>query len=88
MSSGEFTFQIKVKPDFTAHIRVLAYVVLGCHKVLAHSAKFHTENCFRNKVSGRYSQCDVQTLQYWLICVQYKVCPFLANWTKLIDNKI
>uniref|UniRef100_A0A3Q3BI28 Uncharacterized protein n=1 Tax=Kryptolebias marmoratus TaxID=37003 RepID=A0A3Q3BI28_KRYMA len=51
VNNGQFFITIRVKPDFTPYIQVVAYVVLRCDKVLAHSAKFPTEKCFKNPFS-------------------------------------
>ncbi|XP_037836837.1 alpha-2-macroglobulin-like protein 1, partial [Kryptolebias marmoratus] len=55
VNNGQFFITIRVKPDFTPYIQVVAYVVLRCDKVLAHSAKFPTEKCFKNPANAKFS---------------------------------
>lgn len=84
VNNGQFVFKIKVHPDFTPYIQIVAYVVLSCDKLLSHSAKFHTEKCFKNEVSGRFSKCDVQIFHYLYIVIYFKACQFLVTLNK--DN--
>lgn len=74
VNHGQFDFKIKVDPDFIPSIQVVAYVVLHCDKVLSHSTKFHTEKCFKNEVSEKFSKCGVQTFHCPFMCILTKAC--------------
>ncbi|MED6236848.1 hypothetical protein ATANTOWER_015120, partial [Ataeniobius toweri] len=52
---GQFSFSLKMNPDFAPSIQIVAYTVLDCERVLAHSARFYTKDCFRNKVISKFS---------------------------------
>ncbi|XP_057695614.1 alpha-2-macroglobulin-like [Corythoichthys intestinalis] len=54
VTEGEVTFQLKVSPEMAPVVQVVAYAVLPSATVIAQSAHFTTEKCFRNKVSVEF----------------------------------
>ncbi|KAM9733713.1 alpha-2-macroglobulin-like [Menidia menidia] len=55
VNQGEVSFKLLVSPDMAPVVQVVAYIVLPSKNVIAHSANFQTEKCFRNKVSLEFS---------------------------------
>ncbi|XP_077468386.1 alpha-2-macroglobulin-like [Stigmatopora argus] len=56
VTEGEVTFQLKVSPEMAPDVQIVAYAVLPSEAVIAQSAHFTTEKCFKNKVSVDFSQ--------------------------------
>ncbi|XP_077578127.1 alpha-2-macroglobulin-like [Stigmatopora nigra] len=54
VTEGEVTFQLKVSPEMAPDVQVVAYAVLPSAAVIAESAHFTTEKCFKNKVSVEF----------------------------------
>ncbi|XP_029028302.1 alpha-2-macroglobulin-like [Betta splendens] len=55
VNEGEVSFKLKVSPDMAPKVQVVVYAVLPSETVIASSADFTTEQCFRNKVSLEFS---------------------------------
>ncbi|XP_029028278.1 alpha-2-macroglobulin-like [Betta splendens] len=51
VGQGEVSFNLKVSPDIAPMVQVVAYAILPSQTVIASSANFITEKCFRNNVS-------------------------------------
>lgn len=47
------SFKLKVSPDMTPDVQIVAYAILPSETVIANSADFSTEKCFGHKVSVR-----------------------------------
>ncbi|XP_074527263.1 alpha-2-macroglobulin-like [Halichoeres trimaculatus] len=55
VTEGQVSFKLRVSPEITPDIQVVAYAVLPSETVIAHSAAFTTEKCFSHKVSLEFS---------------------------------
>ncbi|XP_041668406.1 alpha-2-macroglobulin-like [Cheilinus undulatus] len=55
VTNGQISFTLKVTPDLTPQIQVVAYASLPNKILIAHSAEFATEKCFNSKVSLAFS---------------------------------
>ncbi|XP_074525481.1 alpha-1-macroglobulin-like [Halichoeres trimaculatus] len=55
VTEGQMSFKLRVSPEITPDIQVVAYAVLPSEAVIAHSADFTTEKCFSHKVSLEFS---------------------------------
>ncbi|XP_040901702.1 alpha-2-macroglobulin-like [Toxotes jaculatrix] len=55
VSAGEVSIMLKMSPEMTPDIQVVAYAVLPSENVISSSADFHTEKCFSHKVSLEFS---------------------------------
>lgn len=53
VTEGELSFKLYIRPEMAPDIQVVVYTVLPSETVLADSADFSTEKCFKHKVSGR-----------------------------------
>ncbi|XP_065816801.1 alpha-2-macroglobulin-like protein 1 [Labrus bergylta] len=51
VTQGEMSINIRVSPEMSPDVQLVAYAVLPSEMVIAHSADFSTEKCFRHKVS-------------------------------------
>ncbi|KAK5617048.1 hypothetical protein CRENBAI_016532 [Crenichthys baileyi] len=74
---GRFSFSLKMNPDFAPSIQIVAYTVLDCERVLAHSARFYTKDCFRNKVISKFSPSPALPGEDVRLCIkaqQNSVC--------------
>ncbi|XP_058601051.1 alpha-2-macroglobulin-P-like [Onychostoma macrolepis] len=54
-ASGTVSFKLSVGADLAPAVQILAYCVLPSENVVAHSTKFDTEKCFKNKISLHFS---------------------------------
>uniref|UniRef100_M3ZX95 NTR domain-containing protein n=1 Tax=Xiphophorus maculatus TaxID=8083 RepID=M3ZX95_XIPMA len=79
---AEFSFSLTVRTGYAPSIQVVAYTVLECERVLAHSERFYTEDCFSNPVSGptcllaiAAKHTDLGGPNYWhLVCFLLFLC--------------
>ncbi|MED6281759.1 hypothetical protein CHARACLAT_025074 [Characodon lateralis] len=74
---GRFSFSLKMNPDFAPSIQIVAYTVLDCERVLAHSTRFYTKDCFRNKVISKFSPSPALPGEDVRLCIkaqQNSVC--------------
>ncbi|XP_034549611.1 alpha-2-macroglobulin-like isoform X2 [Notolabrus celidotus] len=55
MTEGQMSFKLRVSPEISPVVQVVAYAVLPSERVIAHSAEFTTEKCFSHKVSLEFS---------------------------------
>ncbi|XP_034549609.1 murinoglobulin-1-like [Notolabrus celidotus] len=55
MTEGQMSFKLRVPPEISPVVQVVAYAVLPSERVIAHSAEFTTEKCFSHKVSLEFS---------------------------------
>lgn len=51
VTEGSISFTLKMSPEFSPIVQVLAYVILPSEHVIAHKADFTVNKCFLNKVS-------------------------------------
>uniref|UniRef100_A0A8C6PD03 Uncharacterized protein n=1 Tax=Nothobranchius furzeri TaxID=105023 RepID=A0A8C6PD03_NOTFU len=72
-------------PDFAPYIQVVAYIVLSCDNVLAHSAKFNTEKCLKNTVT-RLSPSRAVPGEEVKLCV--KTHPMSMCGVSLVDVNV
>ncbi|XP_073673332.1 alpha-2-macroglobulin-like [Garra rufa] len=54
-ASGTVSFKLSVGAELAPAVQILAYCVLPSENFVAHSTKFNTEKCLRNKVSLQFS---------------------------------
>ncbi|CAJ1066024.1 alpha-2-macroglobulin-like [Xyrichtys novacula] len=55
VTEGQMSIKLLVSPEMAPEVQVLVYAILPSETVIAHSAEFVTERCFRNKVSLEFS---------------------------------
>ncbi|XP_030601192.1 alpha-2-macroglobulin-like isoform X2 [Archocentrus centrarchus] len=55
VTEGQVSFKLRVSPEVAPEVQVVAHAVLPSKTVIAHSADFSTDKCFRNKVSLEFS---------------------------------
>lgn len=55
VTEGSISFSVKMSPELSPALQVMAYVILPSENVIAHKADFTVTKCFLNKVSGRTS---------------------------------
>lgn len=55
VTEGSISFNVKMSPELSPALQVIAYVVLPSENVIAHKADFTVTKCFLNKVGGRTS---------------------------------
>uniref|UniRef100_A0A3P8V405 Alpha-2-macroglobulin-like n=2 Tax=Cynoglossus semilaevis TaxID=244447 RepID=A0A3P8V405_CYNSE len=56
VTEGELSFKLYIRPEMAPEIQVVVYTVLPSETVLADSADFSTEKCFKHKVSLEFSK--------------------------------
>uniref|UniRef100_A0A8C5WC29 Alpha-2-macroglobulin n=1 Tax=Leptobrachium leishanense TaxID=445787 RepID=A0A8C5WC29_9ANUR len=57
--SGSTSFNFPLTPDVSPKLRVLVHILLPGGEIVADSAKFTVQRCFKNKVSVQFSPGDV-----------------------------
>ncbi|XP_029699877.1 alpha-2-macroglobulin-like isoform X1 [Takifugu rubripes] len=55
VTEGSISFSVKMSPEFSPALQVMAYVILPSENVIAHKADFTVTKCFLNKVSVEFS---------------------------------
>uniref|UniRef100_A0A3Q2TX00 NTR domain-containing protein n=1 Tax=Fundulus heteroclitus TaxID=8078 RepID=A0A3Q2TX00_FUNHE len=85
-NKGKLSFSVEVKSDFTPNIQVVVYTVLDCERVLAHSELFHTQDCFRNPVSSKFSPSPVTPGEDVKLCI--KARPDSVCGVSLVDLNV
>ncbi|XP_021169386.2 alpha-2-macroglobulin [Fundulus heteroclitus] len=85
-NKGKLSFSVEVRSDFAPQIQVVVYTVLDCERVLAHSALFHTQDCFRNPVSSKFSPSPVTPGEDVKLCI--KARPDSVCGVSLIDLNV
>ncbi|KAM4628384.1 alpha-2-macroglobulin-like [Polymixia lowei] len=58
VTKDEVSFELQVSPEMAPLVQVVAYAVLPSENVIAHSADFDTQKCFRHKVSLEFSPSE------------------------------
>ncbi|XP_014903299.1 alpha-2-macroglobulin-like [Poecilia latipinna] len=80
---GEFSFNLTVRTRYAPSIQVVAYTVLECERVLAHSERFHTKDCFSNPVLPKFLPSPVFAGEDVKLCIKAK--PNSVCGVSLID---
>lgn len=55
VTMGSMSFDVKMSPELSPALQVIAYVILPSENVIAHKVDFTVTKCFLNQVSGRTS---------------------------------
>eukprot|EP00066_Takifugu_rubripes_P029840 XP_011619106.1 PREDICTED: alpha-2-macroglobulin-like [Takifugu rubripes] len=55
VTEGSISFGVKMSPELSPALQVMAYVILPSENVIAHKADFTVTKCFLNKVSVEFS---------------------------------
>ncbi|CAN9511030.1 unnamed protein product [Ophioblennius macclurei] len=55
VNEGEVSFTLRVTPEMSPSVKIVAYAVLPSETVIAHQADFNIDKCFSHKVSMKFS---------------------------------
>lgn len=55
VTEGSISFSVKMSPELSPALQVMAYVILPSENMIAHKTDFTVTKCFNNKVGGRTS---------------------------------
>ncbi|XP_027854898.1 alpha-2-macroglobulin-like [Xiphophorus couchianus] len=83
---AEFSFSLTVRTGYAPSIQVVAYTVLECERVLAHSERFYTEDCFSNPVLPKFLPSPVFAGEDVKLCIKAK--PNSVCGVSLIDLNV
>lgn len=58
-TEGSIFFTVKMSPEYSPALQVVAYAILPSEHVIAHKANLAVTKCFRNQVGWRTSRTGV-----------------------------